>query len=328
MYTWNNIRINILGIKNKFTADICEHLPLSLLDPEEKITDIEIFIYDSAENMLPPLKKDSSLKKTIVFKLEEESRLDIYSSGEEMWYLYHEKADYWMDLKNNRIIISLYNKSFNFQYYNILFFLIYPLGMLLENFNYYRIHSSCIDIDGSSVLITGLSGSGKSTAALALALNGGNIISDDFTFIKRTKKQQYSPHSLTKMVKLHDATVKTFFSGLLNYNYIKSEEGELYFNGNEINRRPVDRSIIDSIIILEKTENIRSNFTVVHPSMVIPHIFPGSIQIDYEKLTTDKFIFLIDMLNHIPCYKVYFGTDMNDFYKNIIGVLNNNRTDL
>ncbi len=48
------------------------------------------------------------------------------------------------------------------------------------------VHASCVAIDGRAVLITGLSGSGKSDLTLRLLDRGFALVSDDQTLIKKT----------------------------------------------------------------------------------------------------------------------------------------------
>ena len=322
MYSWNGIKINISGTNKKFISDIRKYLHASYSESVALDHDIDISIYHANDNMLPPVSRGAKLKKSITLTMEKEFELKIYKKGEEFWYLYQDIADYWLDQKNNKIVISIHDKPFSFQYYNILIFFLYPLGLLLENFGFYRMHSSCIDIGGRAVLITGQSGSGKSTSAFALALNGGNIISDDLTFVKRTGNH-YITHTITRLVKLHSIAMKKFYPELSGLSTLKNDEGEVYFDEGDINKENLEKSILDSIIILEKTGKRSSNITRIRPSQVSSHLFPSSIQINNGKFTHNKFLFLTDMLNDIPCYKVHFGTDMKDFYKNITNMIEN-----
>jgi serine kinase of HPr protein (carbohydrate metabolism regulator) len=48
-------------------------------------------------------------------------------------------------------------------------------------------HASTIAIDGQAILITGVSGSGKSDLALRLIDRGARLVSDDYTQITRTE---------------------------------------------------------------------------------------------------------------------------------------------
>ena len=320
VYLWNSIKIGINGSKTDYISSIGKYLHAIYCGHSGHRPDIKISVYCSKENMLPPLKKGYKLRKSITIDIEKELEVRIYSCGEEFWYYYQEIADYWLDLRNNRLIISFHEKPYSYDYYNALFFFLYPLGLLLENFGYYRVHSSCVDINGSSVLITGQSGSGKSTSAFALALNGGNIVSDDLTFIKK-EENGYSTHTITRLVKLHEATIKRFYPELSENGYGPNDFGEVYFDEKTINSKELQRSVLDSIIILDKVGKSESRVEKVLPSHVISHIFPATIQINNGRFTRNKFDFLTDMLNKVPCYRVFFGTDMKDFYKKIVRML-------
>jgi serine kinase of HPr protein (carbohydrate metabolism regulator) len=48
------------------------------------------------------------------------------------------------------------------------------------------LHASTVAIDGQAVLITGVSGSGKSDLALRLIDRGATLVSDDYTLLTRT----------------------------------------------------------------------------------------------------------------------------------------------
>lgn len=47
------------------------------------------------------------------------------------------------------------------------------------------IHASCVVIGGRGVLLAGRSGSGKSDLALRLIDRGGDLVSDDYTLVRR-----------------------------------------------------------------------------------------------------------------------------------------------
>jgi serine kinase of HPr protein (carbohydrate metabolism regulator) len=47
------------------------------------------------------------------------------------------------------------------------------------------IHASCVAIGGKAVLIAGRSGAGKSDLALRLIDRGAQLVSDDYTFVRR-----------------------------------------------------------------------------------------------------------------------------------------------
>jgi len=320
MYIWNGIKIYIEGKNLEFISAIKKFFHASYIRLPGEKHDIIFSVYNMQEDMLPVINKKARLIRSRSILIENELNLKIYEHDEQFWYLYQDIAGIWIDCKNNKIVLSLGDKPFSFPYYNILIFFLYPLGMLLENLGYFRVHASCVDIGDRAVLFTGQSGSGKSTAAFASAVNGGTIISDDITFLEKTD-DSYKVHAITNLVKLHSDTINRFFPKLLGHSSLKSNEGEMYFEAKDINNKEPENSILDAIIILERTNKKDSSFKKIHPSKVIPHLFPSSIQAN-NRFTHRKFILLSDLLNDIQCYHACFGTDMSDFYKKITDSLN------
>lgn len=57
--------------------------------------------------------------------------------------------------------------------------------MTLASLSSDTLHASCVAIGGRGVLITGRSGSGKSDLALRLIDRGAELVSDDYTLVRR-----------------------------------------------------------------------------------------------------------------------------------------------
>ena len=65
-------------------------------------------------------------------------------------------------------------------------------------------HATCVDINGSGVLIVGRSGSGKSSLAINLLALGSKLVADDqCALIKKNKKfRVFKPASLPKSIEI------------------------------------------------------------------------------------------------------------------------------
>lgn len=320
MYIWNGIKIHIDGKNPGFASAIKKFFYATYQELPSEASDIVFSICDARENMLPALDKNARLVKSSTIVVEDDIDFKIYEHEEKLWYLYQDTAGVCIDFKSNKIILSLSGMPFSFAYYNVLLFFLYPLGILLENLGYPRVHASCIDTGKQAILFTGQSGSGKSTAAFAAAAGGGSIISDDVTFLKKTGTS-YKVDTITRLVKLRSDTIDRFFPELLDNEFLKSDEGELYFDVADINDRKPESSILNGIVILEKTNDKYSDMKKIHPTKVIPHLFPSSLPINNSKFTQRKFIFLSDLLNEVHCYNARFGTDMTDFYSKLRSLL-------
>ena len=319
MYIWNDLKIYVDGKNRKFISDIRKYFYAFYIRLKREECDIFFSIYDEIERKLPLIDKDAKLVNSHILILEKETNLRIFAHEEQLWYLYHDLAGIWIDFKSNKIILSLAEQLFSFSYYNILFFFLYPLSLLLENFGYFRAHSSCVNIEDRALLFTGDSGTGKSTSAFAIAANGGSIISDDMTFVKKTA-DSYRAYTITRLVKLHNDIILKFFPQFLKYKSLKNNEEEMYFDVTDINSELPEPSIIRAIIILEKTGKKNTSLNKIHPSKVVPHLFPSAIRTSIEKFTNREFIFFTDLLNDVNCYKVHFGTDMLGFYKTVANI--------
>ena len=71
------------------------------------------------------------------------------------------------------------------------FSIMQPLCLILGRHGFFHIHASMISKHNSCLLLSGDSGSGKSSLALTLAMNGFQLHSDDDCFIKCVKGRHY-----------------------------------------------------------------------------------------------------------------------------------------
>ncbi|MCF6304852.1 MAG: HPr kinase/phosphatase C-terminal domain-containing protein [Rhodobacteraceae bacterium] len=103
-----------------------------------------------------------------------------------------------------------------------------------------RIHGSCVEYDGQSVLIIGDSGSGKSSVSLALIALGATLVSDDAVDLTRKddKIMTSPPDSILGQIE-----ARSF--GILEMPY--SASATLKFvvdmNKSEVRRLPEDKTI-------------------------------------------------------------------------------------
>jgi hypothetical protein len=63
-------------------------------------------------------------------------------------------------------------------------FLTLPLMAVARRMARYPLHAACVRFEGTTLLLAGTSGAGKTTTALALALAGGRLQSDDMVWLR------------------------------------------------------------------------------------------------------------------------------------------------
>lgn len=320
MFNWNGVKINIEGNVSGFISEINKYFYADYV-PLSEDYDIRVRVNINDKNKFYPPPKPPKRIRAFTLLVGREIHLDIYEYEQEICYIYENIASVLVDLENNLINIDLGSEIFPFSYYNILLFFLNPLGLILSNFGFNRAHSSCVYIKNSSIIFTGNSGDGKSTSAFAINAHGGFIVSDDITYFK-SEKGKFYPYTLSGLAKLQKYSVDTFFRELLNYNYLENDEGEFYFNLNDLNGESLKHPPARAIVILKKTMVPDSDYQQVHPTTVIPQIFPSSIR-PGSRNTARNFKFITDLLDRLPCYQVSFGTNMSDFFLTIQNMMHN-----
>src|SRR4051812_27369322 len=136
------------------------------------------------------------------------------------------------------------------------------LGVLGSAMGLVPVHCACLELDGDGLLIAGVSGAGKSTLSVALSEDGFDYVSDDWTYISRSRGGIVA-HGTSAPVKLLPDALNHFGS-LETHKLRKSMNGELAFEvdiaeafGARIQRTCEPRWIV----FLERSERAGAAFT-------------------------------------------------------------------
>ncbi|MFO7612720.1 MAG: hypothetical protein R6W99_09605 [Clostridia bacterium] len=319
MYIWNDISIMVNGSNTAFTSKVGKYIN-AVNDPGcSKDADIEVFVSECKSD-IREVPDSARLVKILQYTEGINATLRIYNEGQFLWYIYENMADICIDCRENRLTIIAKDLPIDFEYYNILIFMFQPLGYILENFEFYRIHSSCCTIGNNSFLATGLSGSGKSTSAFAAQRYGGGIISDDLTYV-RNIDGKYMAYSLSGLVKLRDDSLLRFFPDLGSLEPACRFMDETYYYIKDINGGNKPGNIISGIGMLTKTGFPSSSYQTARPVEIVPEMFPSTIHTNIRESAARKFAFITDMLSHVGCYRIDFGTDMKSYYNVVRKIL-------
>jgi len=321
MYSWNNIKISVEGDKKIFIDGIKKYINAVYVHDYEGKCDIKATVCSSSQNGIPTLPADAHKVKSLVYNLDIEIRLDVYSYNTQLWYLYRDTAGIWLDYEKNELAVCLSDMPLNFEYANIQLFFLHPLGSLLENFGYFRLNCSCGTLGTRAILFAGQHGSGKTTSAFTLPTHGGTIVSEDLTFINKDE-EGYHPSSLTKLVGLNLATVNNFFPELNQVHSAAFSDNVIYYFLEDINTTRQEDTSISVITLLNKTGKRTTGCSPSQSGEIMPLLFPSGIHSNIEANTGAKFVFIADMLDEIYKCKFFSGTDMSDFVKHITTVIN------
>ncbi len=321
MYSWNNLKISVEGDNKVFIDGIKKYINAVYVHDYEGKCDIKTTVCSSSKAGIPPLPEDARKIKSLVFSLDIEIRLDIYSYKTQIWYLYRDIAGVWIDYEKKELAVCLTNMPLDFEYANIQLFFLHPLGTLLESFGFFRLNCSCGTLGNRAILFAGQHGSGKTTSAFTLPTHGGTIVSDDLTFINKDK-EGYHPSSLTKLVGLNLDSVNQFFPELNLVHSAAFNDSVIYFFLADINIAKQDDITVSVITLLNKSGKKITGCSSSQSSEIMPLLFPSGIHSNIEANTSAKFLFIADMLEDINKCKFSSGTDMSDFIKHIKTVIN------
>ncbi|HTQ96264.1 MAG TPA: hypothetical protein VMH89_05635 [Candidatus Acidoferrum sp.] len=131
------------------------------------------------------------------------------------------------DLSRKRIHAVLSNTAASDSAFWKTLFLPVTIGVLGSNIGIVPLHCACLERNGSGFLVAGVSGTGKSTLATALAAQGYAFISDDWTYISK-QKSTLMAHGLSTNIKLLPDAAR-FFPELQEFTPHVSLNGEIAF---------------------------------------------------------------------------------------------------
>jgi hypothetical protein len=166
------------------------------------------------------------------------------------------------------------------------------------------IHAACLVHYESGVLITGASGAGKSTLSVALALNGMELVSDDWTYLW-DGHDRLMAYGLQVPVKLLPDAVN-HFPQLQGQEATISMNGELAYEGAvesvyRINRR---QSCTPKLLLFLKRTQRSSSYLAEWPGELVREYFiQNAERLPEELAQVDRSRSeIIQELSHLPAF--------------------------
>src|SRR5262249_35560133 len=129
-------------------------------------------------------------------------------------------------------------------------------GVVSPSLGITALDCACIARNGNTLLLAGTSGSGKSTLSLALAQNGFNFLSDDWTYLSRQGSELIAWNSMSRLKLLPDA--RAHFAELAALEPAVSVNGELAYEvdpGEVFGVRRSKRAEPRWVLFLERQSN-------------------------------------------------------------------------
>jgi hypothetical protein len=183
------------------------------------------------------------------------------------------------------------------------------LGVLGAAMGVVPMHCACLESDGDGLLIAGSSGAGKSTLSVALSQEGFNYVSDDWTYISRSRSSVVA-HGTSAPVKLLPDAV-SHFPCLRRYKPQMSMNGELAYEidiaetfGARVERACEPRWLI----FLERSQQSGAKFTPVASSKARSYL-ESSIERLPAQLSEASAMrnLTVETVSRLPCWLFQYG---------------------
>ena len=259
---------------------------------------------------------DAAVEIDVPFEMDEGIRFRGFTRGNtEIWYIYDGYGSVYINLGKKEIAANWHNEEDAIDIIGFILLFIHPLNKVLGEFGYIRLHAACIKVNKKNIIITGISGRGKSTATFALLNSGYNVLSDEMPLIKKIDGG-FNAYTLLNIIKLRQHALDTFFMGFERVFFRSGED--CFIKLSDLNMETLFcLQGIHQIFILEQTGKEETVIKPARPMEVIPELFPFTINVILEKQVENVFQTVVDLIDSVNCYKIFFGTNMEEFSRQI-----------
>lgn len=184
-------------------------------------------------------------------------------------------------------------------------FLPITLGVLGPAINAVPVHCACLHGDGTGLLIAGESGAGKSTMAVALAMRGMSLISDDWTYVSAERSGPLSAHGVHAPVKLLPDAL-AHFPSLRSFDTTIALNGELSY---EVDPAEAFRVTVKSacqptvLVFLRRIESGPARLSRMDARVALRYLINSSERLPgelHQAHANRQRVF--EMLSSLPCY--------------------------
>lgn len=272
-----------------------------------------------------PLPGDEYRRVQTLMLLDRAIPFEMYRRGETRWTDLPGFGRTRLDYRRGRGQALFYPAGEINPFYADLLFGFKSLNNLLLKEGFCSIHASCVQIGGQGVLFTGQSGSGKSTAAFALARRGHPLLNDELILLRR-EEDSFHCFTLSDMVKLRQEALERFFPELMDEKPYIELNGECYYKASLLAGLRYEPTVAARFLVtLAQTGRRKSRIERINAARVVGDLFPVTMPSFNPDITVQKFDILMEFLRQVRCYRVHFGTDMAYFVnlmEEVVGIGN------
>lgn len=302
------IQLNTQSEKLRQMIDDYTHLINDEAAPGDQIS----FTYEDGFKIDVRIPEDVVLQLDVPFDIAPGVRYKYFLRGQaESWSVFEGYGLVYVNYETGEILSIHHQEAGLLNITGFIVLFIHPLTAMLGRFGYIRLHAACLKVLDKNIMITGLSGRGKSTATFALLERGHQVLSDEMPFIRKDDPC-FRAYSLLKIIKLRRQALERFFPKFEAAAF--GSDADCYLRLNDINHEGLSGlQAIHQLFILEQTGTTETIINPANPLEIVPELLPTSLNVFREKQAQKSFDTIIDFLGTVACYKVYFGTDMQQF---------------
>ena len=201
-------------------------------------------------------------------------------------------------------------------------FFLHTLNDLLRARGLFPIHASCVAQEGMGVMMPGLSGSGKTTACIALVLGGFDFLSDDRSFLRRVG-EGLELLAFPEGVDVTDNTVALFPELEEQLGRRKGGgKGKRSFlmdvmRPGSLVERCVPRLLLFPTVVREE----RSRLEPVSKAWALKQLLPQSLLVFEPEIAARQFDALSSLVEGTYSYRLHCGQDICALPELVRGVL-------
>ena len=186
------------------------------------------------------------------------------------------------------------------------------------------IHAAAVGLEGRAVLMTGASGSGKTTTMLSCIRHGFEFYSDDATLLQRTGSGAFSVISLLGAINITPQTLAWFPELQPAAAPVANRTGKRLAMINAVYPGQAAREgQVAAILVPEITGQPTTSLAPINRGEVLSAVLPFSLDLHDPDAARDQLDFLVDAVEKIPCYRLLLGNNLNEvprFLANFLSV--------
>jgi hypothetical protein len=283
--------------------------------PSTEKTDFEVFLWDSKSTGIPMVKrpwKDSDLSARGEVKTFSNNHIRTTFQPER-------NALSIINLNKNQAIYWVKNPE-SIPYFETGVPLLFILSQWLATRNMQVVHSGAVGLPEGGVLIAGKGGSGKSNSTLACLNSPLYFAADDFCVLEPGNSSMvYSIYQTGKVDADRLEHFQFLQTALYNQERLEDEKA-LFILSNGFEDRLIKSFPLKAILVPQITGKKNTSIKPAASGYGLRAVAPSTIFL-LANQGRESLHKLANILNQVPCYTLFLGTELNQIPKAILTLL-------